>query len=277
MASTFTTNKHIEKPASGDYNNAWAAPVDADWDDIDNALGGHSAISVTGIGAGTYALTLPQYQPPNIEFTGILTANLNYQLPAGVGGLWSISNGTTGAFTLTFSVNGGGSFVLPQGQRSFLVCDGTNIALADSGIALAEAFATAADAVVTTTTEAFATAAASAALASAEAFTSALGVPVNTQNANYTVLATDNGKTIYKSGGSAHTDTIPLGLPTGFTCSFIVVHGALNLTIANLDASVGMYWSPSGATGSRTLAADGVATVTKTAAGTWYITGSGLS
>jgi hypothetical protein len=135
MASTFTANKHIEKPASGDYNNAWAAPVDADWDDIDNALGGHSAISVTGIGAGTYALTLPQYQPPNIEFTGVLTANLNYQLPTGVGGLWSISNGTTGAFTLTFSVNGGGSFVLPQGQRSFLVCDGTNIALAQNALA----------------------------------------------------------------------------------------------------------------------------------------------
>jgi len=129
MASTFTTNKHIEKPASGDYNNAWAAPVNADWDDIDNALGGSSSISVTGVGAGTYALTLPQYQPPNIKFTGTLTANLNYQLPAGVGGIWTISNGTTGAFTLTFSVNGGGSFVLPQGQRSQVVCDAATIAL----------------------------------------------------------------------------------------------------------------------------------------------------
>lgn len=134
MASTFTTNKSIEKPASGDYNNAWAAPVNADWDDIDNALGGHSTISVTGVAVGTYALTLPQYQPINIEFTGILTANLVYVLPAGVGGLWSVSNGTTGAFTLTFGVSGGGTFVLPQGQRTLLICDGTNVSLAQAAI-----------------------------------------------------------------------------------------------------------------------------------------------
>jgi hypothetical protein len=275
MASTFTANKHIEKPASGDYNNAWAAPVDADWDDIDNALGGHSAISVTGIGAGTYALTLPQYQPPNIEFTGVLTANLNYQLPTGVGGLWSISNGTTGAFTLTFSVNGGGSFVLPQGQRSFLVCDGTNIALADSGIALAEAFATAADVVVTTTTEAFATAAANAALASAEAFTSALGMPVNTQNGNYALVASDNGKMIYKASGAADTKTIPAGLPVGFIASFLPQHTVGTMTIAL--ASGTLHWSPSGATGSRIVTADGIATVAQVAANVWYISGTGIS
>ena len=92
MASTFTTNKNIEKPASGSYNNAWAAPVNADFDDIDNALGGHAGISVTGVGAGTYALTIGQYQPINIEFTGVLTAALVYALPAGVGGIWSITS-----------------------------------------------------------------------------------------------------------------------------------------------------------------------------------------
>lgn len=130
--STFTTNKNIEKPASGSYNNAWAAPVNADFDDIDNALGGHAAISVTGVAAGTYGLTIAQYQPVNIEFTGVLTANLVYVVPAGVGGLWSISNGTTGAFSLTFGVSGGGSFVLPQTQRSLLICDGTNVASAQT-------------------------------------------------------------------------------------------------------------------------------------------------
>jgi hypothetical protein len=135
MASTFTTNKHIEKPASGDYNNAWAAPVNADWDDIDNALGGHAAISVTGVGAGTYALTVPQYQPINVEFTGVLTAALVYVVPTGVGGIWSVSNGTTGAFSLTFGVSGGGSFVVPQGQRALLICDGTSMVSAQSPLA----------------------------------------------------------------------------------------------------------------------------------------------
>jgi hypothetical protein len=132
MPSTFTVNKGIEQPASGSYNNAWAAPVNADWEDLDNALGGNSSISVTSVVAGTYPLSLAQYQPPNIAFTGVLTANLIYALPAGVGGLWSVFNNTTGAFSITFAVSGGGSFVLPQGQRSYIVCDGTNIASAQS-------------------------------------------------------------------------------------------------------------------------------------------------
>lgn len=125
MASTFTTNKHIEKPASGDYNNAWAAPINADWDDIDNALGGHAIISVTGVVAGTYALTLPQYQPPLIQFQGVLSGNLVYALPAGVGGTWCLSNGTTGAFSITFAVTGGGNIVLPQAQNTLVGCNGT--------------------------------------------------------------------------------------------------------------------------------------------------------
>src|SRR5882672_4992172 len=95
MASTFTTNKGIEKPAAGDYVNAWAPPVNADWDDIDTALGGTTTISVTGVTAGNYALTLVQYRPINIEFTGTLSANVGYFIPTGVGGIWSISNATT--------------------------------------------------------------------------------------------------------------------------------------------------------------------------------------
>jgi hypothetical protein len=132
MSSTFTTNKSIEKPSAGSYNNTWATPVNADWDDIDNALGGNTAISVTAITAGTYALTLAQYQPPNIVFTGTLGANLVYVVPSGVGGTWSIFNNTTGAFTLTFGSSGGGSVTLQQGRRSLIVCDGTTVQFAQT-------------------------------------------------------------------------------------------------------------------------------------------------
>ena len=137
MPSAFSPNKNLELPASGSYANAWAGPVNADWTLIDTCFGGHASISVTGIGAGTYSLSLAQFQPPNLAFTGILSANLVYALPASIGGLWSVSNATTGAFTLTFAVSGGGSFVLPQGARSLLICDGTNVALAQSAFAVA--------------------------------------------------------------------------------------------------------------------------------------------
>lgn len=130
MTSTFSVNKGLEEPASGDYVNAWTTPVNANWTAIDAALGGNTSISVTGISTPTTTLTLPQYRPPNIAFIGVLTANLNYQIPTGVGGMWSISNSTTGAFTLTFSIAGNNSLTLAAG-RTLIISDGTSVGLAD--------------------------------------------------------------------------------------------------------------------------------------------------
>ena len=143
MASSFTANKGIEQPAAGDYVNAWAPPVNANWLDIDTALGGTTPISVTGVPAGTITLTLTQYRPNNIEFSGTLSGNINYQLPAGVGGTWSIKNSTTGAFTLSFSISAGNSIALPA-HRTLIVSDGVTIDTADSAtLVTAEAYAAA--------------------------------------------------------------------------------------------------------------------------------------
>jgi hypothetical protein len=197
--STFTINKNFEQPAHGSYTNSWDLPVNADWAAIDNALAGHATINVTGIGSGTYALTVAQYIPPNLSFIGTISANLTYVLPVGVGWFGSVYNNTSGAFTLIFGVSGGGSIVCPQGVRTFIVCDGTNVQTADSGtLAASEAFAaaaaataqsnaqsfaTAADVVVTTNTEAFATSAANTAQSNAQAFATAADAVVTT-NAN---------------------------------------------------------------------------------------------
>ena len=132
MTSTFSINKGLEEPASGDYVNAWATPVNANWGAIDASLGGTTSISVTGVVTPTTTLTLTQYRPPNIEFTGVLGANLAYQIPTGVGGLWTISNATTGAFTLSFAIAAGNSVTLPPG-RTLYVSDGATIALATQG------------------------------------------------------------------------------------------------------------------------------------------------
>lgn len=178
MASTFTTNKSIEKPASGDYNNAWAAPVNADWDDIDTALGGHVVINVNGL-SGAVALMLSQYRPPIIEFVGTLSAAVTFVLPAGVGGIWSLANGTSGAFALSFGVSGGGSLQILAGNTSLVSSDGTNIVLADTSAASqaqanAEAFATTAannaEAAAIAAAETFATAGDTATLTAAETF-----------------------------------------------------------------------------------------------------------
>lgn len=133
MTSTFTANKNIEQPASGSYNDAWAAPVNADWEIIDTAFGGVTTINVTGITAPNTVLTQTQVTPPNIEFTGTIGAQLAYYVPNGVGGMWSVYNGTSAAFPLIFGYSTlGDYFAIPSGERGFFVGDGTNMALASS-------------------------------------------------------------------------------------------------------------------------------------------------
>ena len=134
MVSSYTTNKNIEKPANGDYNNTWSTPVNSDWDVIDRAFGGTTTLNAVGA-SGTVALTVNQYQAPIIAINGALTANVNYRLPAGVGGFWFIFNNTSGSFSILFSSAGGGSTVtLGQGRTTAVICDGTNVGLADTSV-----------------------------------------------------------------------------------------------------------------------------------------------
>lgn len=137
MTSTYTTNKYIEKPANGDYANTWNVPVNSDWDAIDTAFGGTASINAVGA-SGTVSLVIAQYRPPNIVISGALTANVNYQLPSGIGGIWSVHNNTSGAYSITISSAGGGtSQVVTQGTRLLIVCDGTNVAIADTTLSAA--------------------------------------------------------------------------------------------------------------------------------------------
>ena len=132
MTSSYTTNKSIEKPANGDYNNTWSTPVNNDWDIIDQSLGGQTALNAVGA-SGVVALSTAQYRSPIIIITGLLTANVNYQLPAGIGGFWYVYNNTTGAFTVTFSSAAGGtSLTLAQGYTTTVISDGTNIGRGDT-------------------------------------------------------------------------------------------------------------------------------------------------
>lgn len=82
------------------------------------------ALTVTG---GT--LTLSSAQGANIiqEYAGTLTSNQIVVLPSTVQ-LYSLQNGTSGSYTLTFKTAGVGSTVtVGQGQTALVVCDGTNV------------------------------------------------------------------------------------------------------------------------------------------------------
>ena len=135
MASSFTTNKSIEKPAYNDYASnptGWSVPVNNDWDIIDKAFGGVQAKSTTG---GTTNLTVSEAQNLVLIISGTLTSNATFTLPLNsgstgiVGGQWVVRNATTGNFTVTIApVSGGGSsVVIPQGTVDTIYSDGTNI------------------------------------------------------------------------------------------------------------------------------------------------------
>lgn len=141
MPDPTTPNKDLDLPVTGEYVNAWGPVVNDNFTAIDAALGGTTQISVTSVGAGIYTLTSTQYTPPNIEFTGVVSGSLNYQLPTGVGGLWTISNATTGASTLFLSIAAGNVLTIYPG-RNLITSDGATISLADSATIATAAAAT---------------------------------------------------------------------------------------------------------------------------------------
>jgi hypothetical protein len=208
-----TPNKNLIEPANGSFTNDWDVPVNSNWTSIDTAFGGNSVINVTGVTAGTYALTIAQYEPPMIVFDGTISGNLVYVLPAGVGGIWSVDNITTGAFTITFAVSGGTGFAVNQGFRTLLMSDGFGTDRADSAaISIAqgnaETFATAADAVVLASAESFASSAAATAQSNAQAFAS------NGSNINAGTVSAANLPLIGNLGGVT-IQADPGGTPTG--------------------------------------------------------------
>jgi hypothetical protein len=100
-----------------------------------------------------------------------------------------------------------------------------------------------------------------------------LGAPQNTQNGAYTTVMSDAGKHLYHTSASTHTWTIDsnanVAYPIGTILTFINGNGGGNVTIAITSDT--LRWGAS--TGSRTLAANGVATAIKVASTEWQITG----
>ena len=108
-----------------------------------------------------------------------------------------------------------------------------------------------------------------------------LNVPLNSQSAAYTTVASDAGKAIFHPSAdtSARTWTIDsnanVAYPTGTVLTFINQVSAGVITIAITSDTLTL--AGAGTTGSRTLAANGMATAIKMTSTTWLISGSGLT
>lgn len=106
-----------------------------------------------------------------------------------------------------------------------------------------------------------------------------LGVPQNSKSAAYTTVMSDAGKHILHpaSDNNARTFTIDsnanVAYPIGTALTFINLINTVTIAIT----SDTMYLAGTGSTGSRTLAAYGVATAVKVGTTTWVISGTGLT
>jgi hypothetical protein len=103
--------------------------------------------------------------------------------------------------------------------------------------------------------------------------------PVNSQSAAYTLVLADSGKTILHpiADNNARTFTIPANSSVVYPVGTVVTFINLINTVTIAITSDTMYLAGPGTTGSRTLAAYGVATAVKVASTTWIISGNGLT
>tara|TARA_R110000850_G_scaffold247387_1_gene372297 strand:+ start:6676 stop:7338 length:663 start_codon:yes stop_codon:yes gene_type:complete len=108
-----------------------------------------------------------------------------------------------------------------------------------------------------------------------------LGVPQNSRSAAYTLVLADAGKHIFHPSADTtpRTFTIPsnasVAFPIGTAVTFVNQNGGGLITIAITTDT--MRLAVSGATGSRQLTANGVATALKITSTEWIISGSNLT
>jgi hypothetical protein len=106
-------------------------------------------------------------------------------------------------------------------------------------------------------------------------------IPQNSQSAAYELVLADAGKHILHPSAdtTARTFTIPanasVAFPIGTAVTFVNQNSAGVVTIAITTDT--MRLAGAGTTGSRTLAANGVATAIKLTATEWIISGVGLT
>jgi hypothetical protein len=106
-------------------------------------------------------------------------------------------------------------------------------------------------------------------------------IPQNSQSAAYTLVLADSGNQIFHPSAdtTARTWTIPANgtvpFPVGTAVTFINQNAAGVITIAITTDT--MRLAGAGTTGSRTLAANGIATAIKVTSTEWLISGTGLT
>jgi len=105
------------------------------------------------------------------------------------------------------------------------------------------------------------------------------GAPLNTQDATYTFVLQDSGKTVLHTSASTHTWTVPpnasVAYPTG-TVIVVANIGSGAVTLAR-GSGVALRIGGSATDSNKTLAQHGIASLLKLDTNSWYVSGTGVS
>lgn len=140
----YSTNLLLNEPTPGDpaVKNTWGVVLNTNDSLLDSAVAGILPLSVAG--SSNVVLTSNSGaadQSRNQQFTlsGVLTGNIYVLWPNGRNRMFSITNNTTGAFTLSAAVNNGSgspagtSVSVLQGDTVMLYSNGTDVKVRAAG------------------------------------------------------------------------------------------------------------------------------------------------
>jgi len=135
---SYTTDLAIELMVTGTNAGTWGQVTNTNLVLIQQAIAGYQAISIAG-GAQTTALAMTQSAVSTarnavLKLTGTITGNQIVTVPNGIEKTWIVSNGTTGAFTVTFkyaSTGTGQTWSTTDKGIKILYADGSDIQVTD--------------------------------------------------------------------------------------------------------------------------------------------------
>jgi hypothetical protein len=104
-------------------------------------------------------------------------------------------------------------------------------------------------------------------------------IPQNAKNTDYTLALADAGGHLYHNIASAHLYTVPANasvpFPIGTPITMVNASSAGNIYVAITTDTLRKVGTTD--TGTRTIAANGMATLLKVSSSTWFINGTGLT
>jgi hypothetical protein len=110
----------IDTPPLGDNDQS---PVNSEW--VQKTIG--AVLSKSVAGAANVTLSAIEAGHGILEFTGVLTGNINIIVPTNPTRSWIVKNATTDDFTLTVKTAAGTGVVVLPATSIQLWCDGTNV------------------------------------------------------------------------------------------------------------------------------------------------------